>query len=355
MQIPYRPQDPVAYRPAIGLIGCGGITKRHLTAYRDAGYNVAALSDVRADAARTRRDEFFPEADVYTDYRELLRRDDVEVVDVATHPPERPPIVRDCLLARKHVLSQKPFVLDLDLGEELVELADRQSVKLAVNQNGRWAPHFSYARGAIAAGLIGDLAGVHMSVHWDHTWTEGTEFEKVKHLILYDFAIHWFDLVTCLMGENKPLRVYATTARSPTQRMAPPLLAQASIQFDHALASLVFDGDVKYAPQDRTYITGSKGTILSVGPDLQEQSLTMTVGSEDDQDPVMVRPELLGQWFPDAFHGTMGELLCSIEQNRRPSIDAAGNLQSLALCFAAVASAESGQPVTPGSVRQLPN
>jgi len=50
----------------------------------------------------------------------------------------------------------------------------------------------------------------------------------------------------------------------------------------------------------------------------------------------------------------MGELLCSIEEDRTPSIDARDNLISLALCFAAVASSETHQPVVPGTIRRLP-
>jgi hypothetical protein len=67
-----------------------------------------------------------------------------------------------------------------------------------------------------------------------------------------------------------------------------------------------------------------------------------------------VLPDLEGCWFPDGFHGTMGELLCAIEENREPSNGARNNLRSLELCFAAVASAENRRPVVPGTVRKLP-
>src|SRR5204862_374892 len=78
----------------------------------------------------------------YNEYRQVLKRDDIEVVDIATHPQERLCIVRAAVEAGKHVLSQKPFAIDLDEGRRLVELAKKKNVKLAVNQNGRWAPHF---------------------------------------------------------------------------------------------------------------------------------------------------------------------------------------------------------------------
>ena len=166
--IEYQPRNPRTYQPAIGLIGCGGITRHHLTAYRNAGYRVVALCDIDANRAEERRQEFVPEATVYTDAQQLLRRDDIEVVDIATHPADRIPLIAAAIAAGKHVLSQKPFVLDLDDGERLVEAADRRGVKLAVNQNGRWAPHVAYMRGAVAAGLLGDISSVGMWGDWGH-------------------------------------------------------------------------------------------------------------------------------------------------------------------------------------------
>jgi predicted dehydrogenase len=345
-QLPYQPRVPRDYHPAIGLIGCGGITKHHLEAYRSANLRVVALCDLDREAAEARR-AFYPDAEIFTDHRRLLDRRDIEVVDIATHPPERPALVEAALRAGKHVLSQKPFVIDLEVGRRLVRLAEEQRVRLAVNQNGRWAPHFSYMREAVAAGLLGELAAVHMAVSWDHTWVKGTAFEQVRHLILYDFAIHWFDMVRCLLRDRQPTRVYASLASTPTQTIMPPLLGQAMIEFDRAQASLTFDAETHFLPQDRTYLTGARGTICSEGASYQEQRVTVATSLGRYQ------PALRGKWFSDGFLGTMGELLCSIEENREPTISAASNLESLALCFAAVASAEAHQAIVPGEVTRL--
>lgn len=345
--LPYQPRDPRRYRPNIGLIACGAITEEHLTAYRAAGYRVVALCDLVLARARKRQTEFYPDAKIYRDYRGLLRRDDVEVVDIATHPPERAAIIKDALLARKHVLSQKPFVLDLGIGQRLVDLADRQGVKLAVNQNGRWAPHFGYIRQAIGGGLLGQVTAAHLSVHWNHGWVKGTRFESVKHLLLYDFAIHWFDIVTCFLGERRPQRVYASTAHSPTQEVRPDLLAQAMIEYEGAQVSLVFDADTRFDAEDRTFVTGSGGTITSMGSSSRDQHVTLHTPAGH------AAPKLQGCWFPDGFHGTMGELLCAIEGGREPDNSARNNLRSLELCFAAVASAERHKPVAPGTVRKM--
>lgn len=347
-ELPYRPPMPKSYHPDIALIACGGVTAYHLGAYRSAGYNVVALCDCDREKAEARRREFYPDARVYTDYREILRRDDIQVLDIATHPAQRIGIVRDALQAKKHVLSQKPFVLDLDTGQELCDLADKNGVKLAVNQNGRWAPHFSYIRHAILAGVLGRVFAAHLDVHWDHNWIKGMEFENVRHIILYDFAIHWFDILTQFMAGKTPLRVYASFARSPGQQVRPNLLGQALVEYEDAQASLVFDGDVKVGAIDRTFIAGTGGTITSQGPDLGNQQVTLVTPDG------VAQPRLESNWFSAGFHGTMGELLCAVEEDREPSNSARGNLKSLALAFAAIESAESHLPQIPGSIVRLP-
>jgi len=348
LQLNYRPRDPQRLDQPIGLIGCGGITSHHLTAYRAAGYPVVALCDVDLARAEARRKEFYPQAVVYRDYRELLRDSRIRVIDVATHPVGRGEIIAAAIRAGKHVLSQKPFVLDLDEGEQLVELAAAHGVQLAVNQNGRWAPHFSYALAAAQAGLLGRIASVNLAVHWDHSWVAGTEFEKVRHLILYDYAIHGFDFVQTLLAPRRALRVYAATSPSPSQTIMPRLQGQAIIEYEDVQVTLSFAGHTRFHPENQMFITGTDGTLISRGPSDREQSVQLTLATGN------YHPPLLGSWFPDGFHGTMGELLRGIESGESPAIDARRNLASLALCFAAVASAESHQPVAPGEVRRLP-
>jgi predicted dehydrogenase len=346
--LPYAPREPKSYRPPIGMIACGGITEIHLKAYKKAGYNIVALCDLIPERARKRQKQFYPDAFVTTDYRELLQRDDIKVVDIATHPPERVVLIEDALRAGKHVLSQKPFVLDLDVGERLVALAAQSGRKLAVNQNGRWAPHFSYIRQAVRAGLIGDILSLHQAVHWDHTWTIGTPFENIFDLVFYDFGIHWFDFTSHLLTDRKLLRVSASRSRALGQTARPPMLAQAMLEFEGGQASLVFDAHIRYGMADTTYIGGTQGTLHSQGPNLSQQTLTLYTADG------IATPRLKGNWFPDGFRGTMGELLCSIEEDREPINNARENLRSLALCFAAIASATEGVPKVPGEVRRLP-
>jgi predicted dehydrogenase len=345
--LPYAPADPRTYRPKIGLIGCGGISIQHLRAYSAAGYTVSALCDVNESRARDMQKKFYPDASVFTDYRRVIAQDDIEVLDMTAHPDQRAAMFGPAIEAGKHILSQKPFVTDLDFGMGIVEKAEKKGVRLAVNQNGRWAPHWSWIRHAIAAGLLGEVSSVRLAVNWDHTWIAGSVFEDIHYIILYDFGIHWFDITSCFLKGRKPLRVRATAARAPAQRIKPPLLSQAIVEYEDAQASLFFDASTLHGGQDATFVAGSRGSAWSTGPDLNAQEVGFATAEGK------ARPALEGAWFPDGFHGSMGELLCAVEERREPYNSARDNLDSLALCFAALASAESGAAVAPGAARRL--
>ena len=345
--VTYKPPHPASRNPAIGLIGAGGISEFHLRSYRRCGYRVVAIASRSLADAKNRRDEFYPQADVYDDYRKVIERSDITVIDATPHPSDRLPILRDAILAGKHVLSQKPFVLDLQQGRELVQLAKEHQVKLAVNQNGQWAPHFSYLRNAIANGLIGDVTSIDFSLQWDQTWIAGTPaFEDIHHLILFDFGVHWFDMANCLMGGQRAESVFAQVTRFDQQVYQPPAIASAIIRYPQAQVRMSFHGHTRLGEQDVTTVVGTKGTLRSRGPGLNEQP-EMQVFLESGQ----CRVPLKGCWFESGFEGAMGELLCAIEENREPCHHAAENIGSLELCFAAVKSADTGQPITVGDAQ----
>ncbi|HEY6918622.1 MAG TPA: Gfo/Idh/MocA family oxidoreductase [Tabrizicola sp.] len=344
--LPYQPPMPRAYRPRIGVVGAGGIVSAHLDAYRTAGWEIAAICNRTRAKAEAKAAEFAPKARVTDRWEEVLADPGIDVVDITPHPTDRLPILEAALHAGKHVLSQKPFVLDLAEGRRLVALARDKGVKLAVNQNGRWAPHLAYMREAVRAGLIGDVISTHISIHWNHGWIAGTPFEKIDDLILYDFGIHWFDFLRSIIGARAET-VFATAAHATGQTAKAPLLAQCLVQMKGGQASLVFDGAAPHGPRDTTYIAGTKGSLQSDGPDLGQQTVTLTTAAG------IARPRLQGTWFNDGFRGAMGALLVAIEDDSDPANGAGENLESLALAFAAIHARRTGRQVEVGSVERL--
>ena len=273
--VPYRPPMPKDYHPRIGMIGTGGISAAHLDAYRTAGWDVAALWNRTRARAEARGAEFCPDARVVEDWRNILEDPEIDVVDVTLHPEHRAPVIEAALKAGKHVLSQKPFVTDLDTGERLVSLARDKERKLAVNQNGRWSPHMAWMRGAVRQGLIGDVMSLHAAMHWNHGWTAGTPFDQVPDLVLWDFGVHWFDFLVSVAGDRVE-SVFATASKATGQSNAVPLLAQALVRLGDGQASLVFDGGAPIGARDASVICGTSGMLTSDGPDLGTQNVSLT-------------------------------------------------------------------------------
>lgn len=340
-KLSYHPPKPRRKSARIGLIGCGGITASHLEAYRAAAWKVTAFCDTCESAATARRDEFYPNASVHTGFRELLENPDIDVLDIALHADARVAVVEAAIKAGKHVLSQKPFAPDMKTAGRLVRLADRHGVKLAVNLNGRFSPYVSWIREAINRGMIGTVQSVAIDLNWDHTWILGTSFEKMPHVVLCDFAIHWFDMAASFLSDQKPRRVFATSAQAPGQSVRPPMLGAATVRFDRAIATFHFDAHSRFGPGESIVITGTEGTIRARGPVCEAHDITL------HNKRGICKPPLEGRWFNDGFGGAMGELLRAIERDEEPLNSARGNLPGLAICFAAVRSADSGEAEKP--------
>jgi hypothetical protein len=121
--------------------------------------------------------------------------------------------------------------------------------------------------------------------------------------------------------------------------MKPPFLASVIADYEGAQMRMNFNAHVKHGQEDRTIIVGSKGTLRASGPGLNDQLVTLWNEQGECNVP------LQGCWFENGFAGTMGELLCAIEEQREPSNSARENLKSIQFCQAAMRSADSGLPI----------
>jgi predicted dehydrogenase len=138
----------------VGVIGAGRIGQiAHLQHFAaDPRCTVVALADLRPDLARSVADKFGI-AKVYGHHAALLADPEVDAVVVITHRYHTAAVVRDALMAGKHVLSEKPMAFDAETARALAELAARHSLVYAVGYMKRHDPWVALARRAMAAEL----------------------------------------------------------------------------------------------------------------------------------------------------------------------------------------------------------
>src|SRR2546422_2137280 len=91
-----------------------------------------------------------------TDYRELLQRDDIDAIFVCSTPETTHyPITKDCLLARKHALLEKPMGLALQEADEMMTLAKKESLKFTIGYTQRFNPKYAYVKQSLLNGTLG--------------------------------------------------------------------------------------------------------------------------------------------------------------------------------------------------------
>lgn len=333
----FQPRFPEGYRPGIAVIGCGGIVKSaHLPAYQKYQQRVVGVYDVRPEATAGVQAQFGVEQ-IYESLDALLADPEVQVVDIATHPDQRVALMRRAIAAGKHVLAQKPLALEVSAAQAVIEEAEQRGLKVAVNQNGRWAPAWRIATLLVQQGAIGDVTAVTHLYDMKFGWIPGTVFDEIKHFAIYDYSVHWIDITRCWMENNPIVGVRARDYRAPNQPAHGKTPWGMWVEFAYADGSNAMIRGVGCAETRRGghpfWIHGTSGVIRG-----------NVLGAEDfvelDRDGVSSRYKLEGQWFPDGFAGTMGELLCAIAENRQPYNAARHNLLSLQMTLAACESAD---------------
>jgi len=267
----------------------------------------------------------------------------VTVVDVGVRTEDRPPLVRAALEAGRHVLSQKPFAPTVAEGEALVALAADRGLKLAVNQNARWAPPFRLATLLQQSGALGEVTAVTHVFETSLAWSIERHFNEMAHFLLYDYAVHWFDISRCWLAGKELTEIRAREWRAPNQPPEAHTEWAIGVEISCADGTTAVIRGVGHAADEQPrrhpfWLHGTEGTVRG--------SVLGGDHAELQRGAVTLRPELEGNWYPDGFAGTMGELQCAIEEDREPFNAAAHNLLSLELTLAAVESAEqAGAPV----------
>ncbi|MDQ3779755.1 MAG: Gfo/Idh/MocA family oxidoreductase [Chloroflexota bacterium] len=197
----------------VGLVGYKFMGRTHSNAYRQVAhfFDVDPVPRMRAlcgrDEAGVREAAAKLGWEGYeTDYRQLVRRDDIGLVDVATPGDTHRDVVLAALSAGKHVLCEKPLANSLDEAREMLAAAKRAGVVNMVNFNYRRVPAVQFAQQLIADGRLGEIR--HWRAVYLQDWINDPNFPLVWRLrreiagsgALGDIAAHIVDLAHFLLG-----------------------------------------------------------------------------------------------------------------------------------------------------------
>ncbi|MDQ0970312.1 putative dehydrogenase [Neobacillus niacini] len=145
----------------IGIIGCGGIAnQKHmpsLAKLSDLG-EMVAFCDVVEERAKNAAQQFSTgEAKVYTNYKELLQDDSIDVVHVLTPNLQHSFITCDALESGKHVMCEKPMAINSKEAQDMIDAANRTGNKLTIGYQNRFRDDSEVLYKATRAGEFGEV------------------------------------------------------------------------------------------------------------------------------------------------------------------------------------------------------
>ena len=199
------------------LTGCGGIANgKHMPSLKKIkNVQMVAFCDIIEERAVKAAEEYGVEgAKVYTDYKELLKDRDIEVVHVCTPNRSHAFISIDAMEAGKHVMCEKPMAKTYKEAKEMLDASERTGMKLTIGYQSRWRADSLYLKKMCEDGELGEIYyGKAIALRRRAVPTWGVflnEYEQGGGPLI-DIGTHALDLTLWMMDNYKPKMVVGTT------------------------------------------------------------------------------------------------------------------------------------------------
>lgn len=254
----------------ICLIGCGRAGMIHARNFMNKvpGAHMAAVADVVEDSAKAAAQELGINT-WYTDYRDVLKNDDVDAVVVVSPTNLHKQIVLDCANAKKHIFCEKPMAMNTMECDEMIAACDINGVKLQIGFMRRHDLSFREAKRLLDEGTIGELVQIHSCTRGPSKPRPWMYDLKKSNGILAEVNSHDIDSVRWFAGsEIKELYAVAGNFRNPEAAEQYP------DYYDSVLMNGTFENGVQFSIDGAAYvqygydskmeIIGTKG-VLQVG------------------------------------------------------------------------------------------
>ena len=345
-------ERPISY----ALIGCGRIAPNHIAAVRNNGLDLAAVCDPvpqRMEAVlaplpaqerqRVRR---------YTDYRDMLEREQPCLCAVATESGKHAAVGLDVLRAGANVIIEKPLALTLADARQLVAEAEARGLKLCACHQNRFNKSIQKIRTAVEEGRFGHM--LHGTAHvrwnrgpdyyaqapWRGTWAQDGG-------ALMNQCIHSIDLLRWMMGDDVR-EVMAYTDNLIHDYIQAEDLGMALIRFGSGAYGIV-EGTTNVYPhnlEETLYLFGENGTVKAGGKSvniIEEWDFRDGRG-----DPATIKMEFAEN--PPNVYGyghtpLYADMVDAIRNNRAPYVDGPAGMRALELVLAIYRSAAEHRPV----------
>ena len=333
----------------VGVIGAGWVAGEHIRAFQtNPRTEVVALCSRTSAKAKAKAVEYGVRCDILTDFRELIARDDVDIVAVATPPHCHREQAVAAVEAGKHLLLEKAMATTIEDCRAIRDAVETAGVKSVVSFVLRWNPLFEIIKRQLADDAIGRVFFAEVDYfHGIGPWYVQYDWNVKKDIgvsSLLSAGCHAVDAVRWFMGgEIVEVFQYATFGKGPDFK------------------------EYEYAPTSCTMCKFDDGRIAKVASSIEciqpyvfNINLVGTQGAIKNN-RIYSKKNFPGQtnWvevptvLPDSgdvthhpFTPEVAHLVDCIQQDRQSHVNVADAYKTHEVCFAADRSGQEGNPVT---------
>ncbi|QWG80711.1 MULTISPECIES: oxidoreductase [Bacillus cereus group] len=253
----------------VGIVGFGfSSTTFHIPLLQTIEeYDIRAILSSKEEVVK----QALTNAEVVGTIDELVNRADIDLVVITSPNTTHFPYVKEAIVHGKHVVVEKPFVVSIEEGEELISLANRHNVVLSVYHNRRLDNDFLTIKKLLQEKRIGNVYAY--EAHFDRFRPHVRDRWREKNLpgsgILYDLGSHLIDQALSLFG--KPDAISADVIK---QRPGAEVDDYFHVVLHYGVKRVILHSS-SYVKQAGPHFTlhGDKGSIVKYGMDSQEEQL----------------------------------------------------------------------------------
>ena len=337
------------------LIGCGRIATNHVTAAVNNNLEIVAVCDVVPE----KMEEILAKHNLaddksikrYTDYKQMLEENELELVSIATESGKHAAIALDAIDAGVSVIIEKPMAMNIADAEEIIKRADEKNVKVSACHQNRFNVAIQEVRKAIEGDRFGKLSHASINVRWnrnkgyyDQAPWRGTWEEDGG--CLMNQCIHGIDLLRWMMGDEV-VEVYGATRQQFHDYLEAEDVGVAVVKFKNG-ASGTIEGTTNVYPQnleETLYLFGENGTVKVGG----KSTNTIDVWDFKDEPAEDQKNKGLEEETSNVYgngHTSLfADVIEAIKEDRAPYVDGVAGRNALEMVLAIYKSQKEGVPV----------
>lgn len=334
------------------LIGCGRISPNHIAAAVANKLEIVAMCDINPDNIVDKKLKFdLPDTvKEYLDYREMLRKEKIDLIAIATESGKHAQIALECIEAGCNLIIEKPIALSLEDADEIIKKADEKGVKVCACHQNRFNKSIQKIREAVDKKRFGKLFYGTAHIRWcrDHEYYDRASWRGTWEQdggALMNQCIHNIDLLRWMLGDEIE-EVVGMTDRLHHDYIEAEDLGIALVKFKNGAYGII-EGTTDVYPknlEETLYLFGEKGTVKAGGQSVNVIEEWNFSDMLDDPEEVKSRfhenpPNVYGYGHTPLY----ADVIDAIKNDRPPYVDARAGRRALELVLGIYLSAYKGE------------